>query len=305
MASETGKTRKRTLATEKVISLYKEGMSTTEIAAMANVSSRYISKLLNQNKVELRPRGSWKRKYIFNENYFKTWSENMACILGFFIADGTVARGSQFISFAQKEKYILEHIKKEIASEQPIYQHKKTGVYILNFNSKIMKEDLMQIHGVMPNKSSSIEFPEVPDKYLSHFIRGYFDGDGHVNYEKYTVTFAGGSEKFMKTLINILSNKGYRTQFVTQGKNFRVHIRGRKSIKRFSDWIYNDRNNNLYLKRKYEKFAEEKLDIEQLKDSKDVNTVEAIASRKIRGNLSVQFIIFSYSHLHNTYYRNL
>lgn len=37
-----------------------------------------------------------------NEDYFKTWSNNMAYILGFFIADDTVARDMQSISFAQK-----------------------------------------------------------------------------------------------------------------------------------------------------------------------------------------------------------
>lgn len=77
--------RKRKISTEKIISLYQEGKNTTEIAKLANVSSRYISMLLKENNVELRARGSWKRKYQLNEDYFKTWSNNMAYILGFFV----------------------------------------------------------------------------------------------------------------------------------------------------------------------------------------------------------------------------
>jgi len=54
MTYQSWKRRKRTLATEQIISLYKGGMSTTEIAAKANVSARYIRKLLKQNNVSIK-----------------------------------------------------------------------------------------------------------------------------------------------------------------------------------------------------------------------------------------------------------
>ncbi|MGM0835367.1 MAG: helix-turn-helix domain-containing protein [Bacillota bacterium] len=54
---------KLTLEVSEIIKLYKDGQSTTEIAEKSNVSSRYIRQLLNDNRVEMRPRGSWKRKY--------------------------------------------------------------------------------------------------------------------------------------------------------------------------------------------------------------------------------------------------
>ncbi len=105
------KLRKRTLSTEEIILMYKKGESTTKIAERANVSARYIRDLLSKHNVEKRPRGSWKRKYTLKEDYFKKWSNNMAYILGFFIADGTITRDLQTVSISQKEKYILEEIK--------------------------------------------------------------------------------------------------------------------------------------------------------------------------------------------------
>src|SRR5690625_4863412 len=191
--------------------------------------------LLNKNNVMLRPHGSWKRKYHLNEDYFKTWSNNMAYILGFFFADGMVARDTQVISFSQKEKYILKNIRSEIKSNHPIIKNKKTGVYILNLNSKIMRKDLMDIHGVMPNKARTIKFPTIPDEYLSHFIRGYFDGDGFVNYEKYFVSIVGGSEEFMLTLRDNIENIGMETNFTFHETYFRVYVSGRRTIKLFSD----------------------------------------------------------------------
>lgn len=274
----TKQSKKRTLEISEIIQLYQDGESTTEIAVMANISSRYVRLILQENNVEMRPRGSWKRKYTLNEDYFKVWSNNMAYILGFLIADGTVAREGQFVSIAQKEDYILENIKKEIGSNQPLYQNKQTGVYILNINSKIVKHDLINIHGVTPNKSNTIKFPHVPDQYLSHFVRGYFDGDGFVKYERYFVSIVGGSKSFMTTLRSVIEENHFETNFTEHGTHFRVYVSGRRTIKLFSDWLYN--NKGLYLKRKYEAFQKETLPLEQLKDRGYKTHKNAISKRK-------------------------
>ncbi len=220
MRAHNLKYRKRTMSTEKIIELYKEGKSTTELGKLANVSPRYIRMLLNDNDVERRAHGSWKRKYTVNEDYFKTWSNNMAYILGFFAADGMVARDAQLISFSQKEKYILEDIKKEMGSNHPIIKSEKSGIYILNLGSKILKNVLMKLHGILPNKAGSIKFPSVPKQYMSHFIRGYFDGDGYVKYEKYFMSIVGGSKSFMESLRDEIENNGFETNFTEHNTHF-------------------------------------------------------------------------------------
>ncbi|MBB5174530.1 intein-encoded DNA endonuclease-like protein [Texcoconibacillus texcoconensis] len=261
----TGKKSKRTLDKTEIINMYRDGYSTSEIGECANISARYVRQILTENNIPKRPRGHWKRKYDLNEDYFKTWSNNMAYILGFFVADGTIPQHAQTVSFSQKSKSILEDIKAEMGSNQPLYRNEKTGVYILNLNSKVMKMDLIQIHGIKPNKSSTIEFPHVPDKYLNHFIRGYFDGDGFVNYPKFFVSFVGGSYLFMKQLQNKLEKQGFETNFTSHATFYRVYISGRRTIKLFSDWMYTDKG--LFLQRKYNEFKQEKLDPTLLKDS--------------------------------------
>jgi intein-encoded DNA endonuclease-like protein len=263
--SGNGRQGKSKLTKEEMIRMYEEGSSTTEIGKLAGVSARYVNLVLKNNNVERRPRGSWKRQYSLNEHYFKTWTNNMAYILGFFVADGTIFRDMQTVSFSQKEPGILEAIKREVGSNQPLYQNKKTGVYLLNFNSKIMKNDLMQLHGIMPNKSNDIEFPYVPDEYMSHFVRGYFDGDGYVKYPKYFVSFVGGSLSFMLSLKKVLEKKGFEPNFTSHKRYYRVYVSGRKTIKLFADWIYNEKN--LYLKRKYDAFQQETEELKFLSDS--------------------------------------
>lgn len=255
---------KSLLTQQDIITLYLEGYSTTEIGSFSNVSARYIRSILNRNQVEMRPIGSWKRKFKVNENFFKTWSNNMAYILGFFMADGCLVQDQQTISFAQKEEYILLQIKDVIESTHPIIQNPITGVYILNIHSKIMKTDLMNLHGVTSKKSKDLIFPIIPEEYMSHFIRGYFDGDGYVNYKSYFVSIVGGSIEFMKSLQNEIEKQGFATNFTSHENHYRVYVSGRKTIKKFSDWLYKDKE--LFLERKYEEFKKEKEDVSVLRD---------------------------------------
>ncbi|MEK0221319.1 LAGLIDADG family homing endonuclease [Bacillus proteolyticus] len=259
MQIERKKKSKCKLSKSEIIHLYAEGKSTSEIAMLANVSARYIRMVLKDKNVPRRAIGSWKRKYDLKEDYFKTWSNNMAYILGFIAADGVIQKENQCVSISQKESAILEDIKKELHTNQPLYQNKKTGVY-------------------MPCKSFNIEFPFVPEEFLHHFVRGYFDGDGYVNYEAYTVSFVGGSYNFMNSLNQILQNHNLPADLLDQNKHYRVILSGRKSIQLFSNWIYKDKD--IYLHRKYEVFQKESLSLDQLQDRKLKQTQTAVKQRQ-------------------------
>lgn len=270
---------KRTLEIDEIVKLYQNGSSTTEISKLANISSRYVSKILSDQSVEKRPVGSWKRQYTVDQHYFKHWSANMAYILGFFAADGLISRENQLISFSQKEKEILEDIRTEIKSNHPFIKHPKTGVYALNIGSKIMKDDLMNLHGMSPNKSLDLQFPGIPNEYMGHFIRGYFDGDGYVNHERRSITFVGGSYDFLAKLKLILEDKGFMPYLKCfKDNHYRIYITGRKSVFLFGQWIYKDKT--LYLKRKYNTFQKEQLDLSQISERKNKRTHAAVQERK-------------------------
>ncbi len=92
MTDRSKKKSKCALEKDEMIKLYLKGESTSNIAKLANVSPRYVRMVLTDNNVEKRARGSWKRKYNLNEDYFKRCSNTMAYILGFFIADGVITK---------------------------------------------------------------------------------------------------------------------------------------------------------------------------------------------------------------------
>jgi hypothetical protein len=122
----------------------------------------------------------------------------------------------------------------------------------LYVQSKIMKADLIHLHGIKPNKSNTVEFPNVPDEYMSHFIRGYFDGDGHIYRSKYYVCFVGVSKLFMYKLTSILIERAIDSRMVKIDSHYRVYLTGKDSVRRFGKWIY--LNKEIYLRRKYLKF---------------------------------------------------
>ncbi|PIQ35600.1 MAG: hypothetical protein COW60_03090 [Candidatus Yonathbacteria bacterium CG17_big_fil_post_rev_8_21_14_2_50_43_9] len=121
-----------------------------------------------------------------NKSFFKKWSPEMAYVLGFFAADGYITvnkRGGQFWCIQITDKKILEQIREAIQSEHKISVRVRSGnestLYRLQIGSIEMCENLRRL-GFSERKTKSLVVPNVPEKYFSDFVRGYFDGDGNV-----------------------------------------------------------------------------------------------------------------------------
>jgi LAGLIDADG-like domain len=56
------------------------------------------------------------------------------------------------------------------------------------------------------------------DMYLSHFIRGYFAGDGNINPRGYVVSFVGRSLDFMVALENHVKTCGFKVNLTKKEK---------------------------------------------------------------------------------------
>jgi len=194
----------------------------------------------------------------------------MAYVLGFFAADGNMIknkRGAHFVSFYSTDKDLLEKVKFNLKSNlkisarkiSPKYPNHKQS-YVLQIGSKEIFNDLLRL-GMTPNKSLTIRMPVVPKKFLPHFLRGYFDGDGHVSVSTYQkrdrknkstiiiTGFTSGSKKFLEKLIGIL--KKYRiveggTLYHTDGYHlcFSTH-----DSLRLYNFMY-QKEKDLYLERK-------------------------------------------------------
>jgi len=198
----------------------------------------------------------------------------MAYVLGFFTADGNMLknkRGAHFIEFASTDMDLLQRIHKLICPDHKISIRAKNKnrkpAYRIQIGSKTMYCNLMKL-GLEERKSKTIEFPFVPKKYLAHFVRGYFDGDGNVtvgiykrknrNNKLHKTILSGficGSRKFLEDLYKKLKKfaKLSGGTFYYHSASYRLMFSVNDSLNLYN-FMYKNVENNLFLSRKKEKF---------------------------------------------------
>ncbi len=204
-----------------------------------------------------------------NADFFKTWSPEMAYILGFFAADGYLTlnkRGAHFWNIQITDEHILIEIKKAIRSEHKISVRSRKGnekiIYRLQIGNKEMCTDLEKL-GFMPNKTKSLAVPHVPQKYFSHFVRGYFDGDGNVWFgltkkERKSpsltllTAFTSCSRRFLVLLLKKLRQQGIDGGSIYDSKNnySRLQLGTRDSLKLYKLMYNREDSSELLLVRK-------------------------------------------------------
>lgn len=185
-----------------------------------------------------------------NKDYFKTWSQEMAYILGFWWARGCVYNGHLFdITIHKKDKYIIKKIAEQLGYEGPQQDFVDRQVSRINFSCKTICDDLLRISG---EKS---EFPQIPQDYLSDFIRGYFDGNGYVVCHKgggIVSTFTSGSKTFLAQLLEHLQREAGVETGTYDAVECALHF-GKKDTLKIGKYMYKN-NSDLFLLRKQEKF---------------------------------------------------
>lgn len=195
------------------------------------------------------------RKYHINQNYFKTWSHNMAYILGLWYADGCIYSDKMFdITLHARDKYILKRIAEQLEYEGPIIDYVDRQAARINFSCVVIYNDIVALGGT-ERKSLTVDFPEVPIEYLPDFIRGYFDGDGCatlIKGKRINTSFTCGSKRFLNKLHKLL-----KIYAGVEGGSYDIYSKslkfGKKDSLKIGNYIYKN-NPELFLLRKREKF---------------------------------------------------
>ncbi len=193
----------------------------------------------------------------------------MAYILGFLFADGNIVktkRGTHFIALYSGDFKLIESMAQSMNSNHKI--SKKKGAYVLQIGSKELFTDLVML-GLTPNKAKRMQLPDIPQKYVGHFIRGYFDGDGNV-WSGYTnkdrknptyilsTSFTSASRFFLQGLKDLLEKENLigGCIYTIKGKKCSRLQYGAVNALKLYGIMYN-RTYSLYLPRKkviFEKF---------------------------------------------------
>lgn len=214
-------------------------------------------------------------KYAANERFFEQWSPEMAYVLGYIYADGSLEDASylrgKYIRLSSTDKITIERIRVLMESEhtivvsQPTKKHPGKTRYLIRIGSHKIYDDLVKL-GLYPNKSLTIGLPAIPSEYIADFTRGYLDGDGCIYLQtinrsygiaarRLRTIFTSGSRLFLEELARILHTKcGIRLRNLTHGQRaFRLSYSTRDSVI-LLNFLYEGAPVGLFLDRKYEKF---------------------------------------------------
>lgn len=185
---------------------------------------------------------------------------------GFIAADGCIHTTRISLVISSKDSPHLtkygRFVKAKVVNEN--YEYSRCAV---RFRNKSLVEQL-RIIGITPNKSLTFKLI-APLNW--NFLRGYFDGDGHISikeykkwnkkYQKYYVRVATeihivGSKRFLYQVKAFLAKFDIEGQIYTieNTKACRLRIHSRDSQSKFIHNIYKDAE--IYLERKFRKAVE-------------------------------------------------
>lgn len=237
-----------------------------------------------------------------NHNYFKKIdSEEKAYLLGLIYADGCIIgqrgnrQSSMIITLQGQDGYILENFS-NLTSMTIKYNHPKSikdkgwkERACLRVTSNIICEDLIGF-GCYINKSRvGMKFPQIPQEFENHFIRGFLDGDGSIilkkvpyKYKRKTsyllkhipnkvtfklrIAFSSTDKVFLETIAKTLNVKYYLAKRTRVQKVYILWIENKADVSKTIDYLY--KNATIFLKRKYDKIEEYNTAIKSQAESK-------------------------------------
>lgn len=255
---------------EKIVDMYKHGVSSVEIAKEYDCSYKTILRILEKCNIDR----DWNslRIYTLNEEYFDVVdTPNKAYILGLLYADGYNNTKQNIIRLKLQDvdKHILENIKNELMFNQPlefIARHNENNnlkdIYGITIHSAHMSMVLDNL-GMHQAKSLILTFPDWIDELLiPHFLRGYIDGDGSIYcYTKkmnWNISIVG-TKKFCDYIQEIIQNILDVHSYIKLEKRRNdvtcdLRVGGNQQVLKFLNWIYKDAD--LKMDRKYAKYQQ-------------------------------------------------
>ena len=260
--------------TKEILYLYTvKNISIRKIADQYNVGYKPITRILKENNITTKKNDFYRKKNC-DENFFDIIdTEEKAYWLGFIYADGCLSKTKTCdrleIKLAETDKNHLEKFKQSLQSEHHIGTYISSNGYnigkpycSLAIVNRCLADGLIS-KGISYQKTHILQFPnenQVPNDLISHFIRGYFDGDGSVYCHQDSgvggISFTGTENMLNSILMHIKTVVPTNTQ-VHQYKNkdiYDLKIGGRNCFHQCYEYLYD--NATIFLDRKKDKFEE-------------------------------------------------
>lgn len=237
-------------------------------------TKRGIGSRANQYGIKGRskPKESYNRKYFHREDLFDKWTEESAYLLGYLEADGHILKRCSYknspsvgVTFccSEKDANYLVMLKRITGYTGKTYKRihrikgKKYKTLAFVIRSRGWKKFL-------EDRFRKERIPiDIPEEMLHHYIRGYFDGDGSIYFEKqsqdYKSSMVFSSEQLAQQFREKILETNIKISNIHKKSNsdkcwyFQIST---KQTRKFGQFLYE--NSSIYMERKHELFRRQR-----------------------------------------------
>lgn len=211
------------------------------------------------------------------ENNFSVLGADEYYWLGFLWADGSIsstdsggATNRVRLQLAGIDKAHVVKFQQFVKPNQKIYERKDKFAFSVEIADKKLVANL-QKQGIVTGRCHKPNFlPKIPKKYITHFLRGYFDGDGTIGiyqsldkrvnrlYPQIQTKITCTDEKIAQWLLTLIAQLGISFGITKEKKRDVFHIvsLNKKEQEKFLKAIYENSKESTRLDRKYTKSLE-------------------------------------------------
>ena len=247
----------------KIITMYKNGKNTKEIAKIFNTFNTSIRRVLLRNNIKIRTIDKVLR--LCKHNPFRRNDEYSEYFLGLLLTDGSITKkrksSSNYginLSLSEVDSYMIKNFRDWASPNSKIskiYQ-KINGSYMYSVTITNQEaEEWLRRKGNFVNKSY---FCKIYTPITWNILRGIFDGDGgyRTNGRDLDFFICGASRPFIEQIYNFLKkNNIYSIIYERKSHNstlYYVNVNRIHDVIKLGKLMYN--NAHIYLKRKYDKW---------------------------------------------------
>ena len=249
----------------EIAKIYLAGTSARAIARSYGFGHHIsIVSALNRQNVTQRTPPERNRLYKVNPYAFDVIDEEAAYWWGFLYADGNVGREKTItVALSVKDQIQIERFRNFLQSDAPIDRATITissGKYErLRFSvtERHLAKRLINL-GVIPKRHNfEYAIKNLPQGMERHWLRGLFDGDGSINYQKNgqpTITLCGGVS-LLSWIREILAKYASRNPDHRITKHIKANLyyltyAGRRQVAAISHFMYDGAHT--YMERKHD-----------------------------------------------------
>ncbi|MFI7072238.1 LAGLIDADG family homing endonuclease [Micromonospora sediminicola] len=202
-------------------------------------SCRTCHRLANRRQNGWQPSADRSR---FDHDFFSRAKSTTAWLAGLIAADGCIHDHRRW-TLGQSGPHGLELMRSvsELLGHGPGPRTKATSsqtAYTINVSSAKQVSDLENLWRITPKKSLTLRWCHPPEPLICSFLRGYFDGDGHVSANNPPRMAVVGTPEFVTAFRSALPVGGGSLRFHSERTvTFSMsHQKARAAL----EWLYHD-----------------------------------------------------------------